>query len=54
MFKEPTSTADEDTSTTLIRVKPIAIQDEKDGENGSQATVAGGTTLFVKNLFYDS
>ena len=56
MFREPTSTNDEDTSTTLISsgVKPIVIQDEKDGESGSQATVAGGTTLFVKNLAFST
>lgn len=56
MFKESASTVSEDGPTTVVSngVKPITIQDEGDTEAELQATVAGGTTLFVKNLAFST
>ena len=53
MFKEPTPTNTEDGPVTVVStgVKPVTIPDEND----SQASVlAGGTTLFVKNLAFST
>ena len=56
MFKESASTISEDGPTTVVSsgVKPITIQDEGDTETELQTAVAGGTTLFVKNLAFST
>jgi multiple RNA-binding domain-containing protein 1 len=56
MFKEPTSTIAEDGPGTVVStgIKPVTIPDEKDTADESQTSVAGGTTLFVKNLAFST
>jgi len=56
MFKESASTVAEDRPTAVVSngVKPITIQDEGDMEAELQTAVAGGTTLFVKNLAFST
>jgi len=56
MFKEPAPTAAEDGPATVIStgVKPVTISDEKGIADGSQTSVAGGTTLFIKNLAFST
>ena len=56
IFKEPGSDITEDGSTTVVSsgVKPVVITDEKDAAEEAQTSVAGGTTLFVKNLAFST
>ena len=56
MFKEPASAVAEDGPVTVVStgVKPVTIPDEKDATDGLQASVVGGTTLFVKNLAFST
>jgi multiple RNA-binding domain-containing protein 1 len=56
MFKEPASAVSEDGPTTVLSngAKPITIPDKRDAEADPQATITGGTTLFVKNLAFST
>ena len=56
MFKEPASTIVEDGPATIVSsgIKPVIIPDEKDVPDESQTSLAGGTTLFVKNLAFST
>lgn len=56
MFKEPASTIAEGGSAAVVSsgVKPVVITDEKDAADESQTSIAGGTTLFVKNLAFST
>ena len=53
MFKVST-TEDEPTTVVSTGVKPVTIPDEKDVAGESQTSIAGGTTLFVKNLAFST
>ena len=52
MFKEPASKNTEDGSAVVVPtgIKPVTIPDERDVADEAQTSIAGGTTLFVKNL----
>ena len=56
MFKEPVSANDEDGPATVVSsgVKPVTIPNENDATDESQTPMAGGTTLFVKNLAFST
>jgi len=56
MFKEPASTITEDGPTTVVStgVKPITIPDEEGAIGDPRRSIAGGTTLFVKNLAFST
>ena len=56
MFKESTSTIAEDGSTAVVSsgVKPVIIPDDEDAADEPQTSIAGGTTLFVKNLAFST
>ena len=56
MFKDPASTIAEDGPGTVVStaVKPVTIPDETNAADGSQTSVVGGTTLFVKNLAFST
>ena len=56
LFKEPAPTIAEDGLATVVStgVKPVTIPDEKDAVGDPQTSIAGGTTLFVKNLAFST
>jgi len=56
MFEEPASANAEDGLATVVSsgVQPVTIPNENDVADESQMPVAGGTTLFVKNLAFST